>query len=375
MSHSTGQRTELVDSLQAGDAVIVTLASGEQVSGRLTLGATGTGTEPGELLLGDFRVRQLNGWVGGGIADVQRWRSVDGPGLIFDLDEGIYHVGIVAGEPSLSHSGMKTLLTKTAARFRFQTDHRDRSDVRPEFELGSAVHSLVLGAGPGLLDMEVTDWRSPKVRAEAAAARTEGLIPLRSQDYAKAHAMAAAVAKHARAAELLRDGRPEVSAFARDPGTGVMLRARFDWLRDDGRLVDFKTAADASPDRFARRALDFGYYIQDAAYRAVAEWCGVDVAGFEFVLVESEPPYEVSVCHLGPASVELGGLHARKAIDLYAECVASGEWPSYPDESVEVDLPGWALRDLDYTADTEQHSGPASIFAFLDSINPEGLPT
>lgn len=364
MSHSSGQRWPHVDAMQPGDEVVVKLCTGETISGTLT-------GDDKELWLGEVVVRQLNGWVGVQIETVTKRPTITGPGLVYDLDEDIYHAGIVAGEASLSHSGMKTLLAKTAARFRFETDNRDHSDVRPEFELGSAVHTLVLGAGPDLLNMEVTDWKSPKVRAEAAAARREGLIPLRSQDYRKAHAMAAAVAKHRRAYELLRDGEPEVSAFARDPESGVMLRARIDWLRSDGLLVDFKTASDANPANFGRRAMDFGYYVQDAVYRHVLSLCGIEPAGFEFVLVESEPPYEVSVCHLGPASVELGWKHAQHAMAIYAECVATGIWPSHPDESVEVDVPGWALRELDYTETEYKLPGSDEIFTLLDSLNKE----
>ena len=297
--------------------------------------------------------------------------EVEAPGIHHGLDEATYHRGIVAGEPSLSHSGMKALLAKTASKFKWENDHHEEPN-RDDFDLGSATHTLVLGVGPEPYDMGVTDWRKPAVRAERERVKAAGLMPLKSQDYAKAHAMARSVLNHQRAAELLRDGSPEVSMFARDPDSNVMLRARLDWLRDDGRIVDFKTAADANPAHFGRRALDFGYYIQDPTYRHIAEQCGIDVDGFEFVLVESEPPYDVSVCHLGPASKELGWMHAQQAIELFAECMTTGAWPGYPAESVEVDLPYWALRDIDLRNQSESDENPginAGIFEFLDSIN------
>jgi hypothetical protein len=295
---------------------------------------------------------------------------IPGPGLYPNLDEGIYHGGLVAGEPSLSHSGMKTLLNRTASRFRWEIDNRELAETKKEYDVGSAVHTLVLGAGPELVDVGEAIWSGAK-KAEVAAIREAGLIPLKTRDYQRAHAMAAAVARHPSAAALLADGAPEVSAFVRDPDTGVMLRARFDWLRADGRLVDFKTAADANPAHFDSRALRFGYYLQDPTYQRVAEWCGVDVAGFEFVLVDDDPPYDVAVCHLGTASRELGWLHARHAIDLFAECMTTGVWPGYPAESVEVELPGWALRELDYATEPhlEDDAPDGDIFAFLDSIN------
>lgn len=297
--------------------------------------------------------------------------EVSGPGIHHRLDEAAYHRGIVAGEPSLSHSGMKALLKGTASKFKWEIDHHEEPN-RDDFNLGSATHTLVLGVGPEPYDMGITDWRKPAVRAERERVREAGLMPLKSQDFAKAHAMARSVLNHQRAAELLRDGRPEVSMFARDPDTHVMLRVRLDWLRDDGRIVDFKTAADANPAHFGKRALDFGYYIQDPVYSHVTGLCGIDVDGFEFVLVEPEPPYDVSVCHLGPASKELGWMHAQQAIELFAECMTTGVWPGYPAESIEVDLPYWSLRDIDLLEQSESEeraSASAGIFEFLDSIN------
>ena len=57
--------------------------------------------------------------------------------------------------------------------------------------------------------------------------------------------LVAALRRHELASRLLEPGSftPEVSAFARDPKSGVLLRARFDALRHDLTCVDFKTTA------------------------------------------------------------------------------------------------------------------------------------
>ena len=68
-------------------------------------------------------------------------------GLTADVPEQLYHRGVIDGEPSLSHSGMKTLLGKSPAHFRCEIDHPEDREQKKYFDLGSAVHAYALGAG------------------------------------------------------------------------------------------------------------------------------------------------------------------------------------------------------------------------------------
>ena len=43
---------------------------------------------------------------------------------------------------------------------------------------------------------------------------------------------------------------PERSVYARDPETGLWLRARIDWITPDGWLIDLKTARSGEPYAF-----------------------------------------------------------------------------------------------------------------------------
>ena len=641
-------------------------------------------------------------------------------GLTAGVPEGLYHRGVVDGEPSLSHSGMKTLLGKSPEHFRHEVDHPEDREQKKYFDLGSAVHAYVLGAGRELVaeirrgpatrqhpfgsGEPYEDYRTKDCQAKRDHAYSEGLVPILAKDVARVHEMVTALRRHPKAGELLEpgSGTPEVSAFARDPESGVLLRARFDWLRHDGVVVDFKglaldtllptptgwTTMDAvtvgdqlfgsdgspctvtakssvhwnpcyrltfddgstvvcdhehrwavrsgtnryrdevlttqqiastifehgqrhhrvavarsldlpertlpvdpyvlgvwlgdgsrgsgrvtksddelfalveargytvapipdspstsgkaptrtvyglapqlreadvlhakripgeylragrsqriallrglldtdgtwnrtrhqavfssvdealtrqvlelvlglgqratmhkyrahgpvlavdayrvvfrpvglnpfslsrkaslvqtngpgqsdrriivaaepvatvptqcisvdSPDRtylctaamipthnttsklarpagISRSLYDLGYYLQAATYSHVAALCGLELTGFEFVMQETSPPYAPSVFHVGPASVELGRVRMRQAVDLYAECVASGVWPGYPAESVEVDVPFWALRELDAlpaTDDDTDDQVDSAALQLLDHLN------
>ena len=311
-------------------------------------------------------------------------------GLTAGVPEGAYHHGVVDGEESLSHSGMKTLLGRSPAHFRHAIDHPEDREQKKYFDLGSAVHAYVLGAGQELI-AEIRkgpattrqpfgsgdpydDYRTKDCQQKRDDAYSRGLIPILAKDINRVHAMVAALRKHELAADLLKPGEftPEVSAFARDPESGVLLRARFDAMRDDQLLVDFKTTAKlAKPASVGRSVYDLGYYLQAAVYQHVAGLCGVELIGFEFVMQETTPPFAPSVFHVGPASVELGRGRMREAIGLYKQCRDTGVWPGYPAESIEVDVPGWALRELETTYSDDDGPAEPDSYALqlLDELN------
>lgn len=315
-------------------------------------------------------------------------------GLTAGVPEALYHRGIVGGEPSLSHSGMKTILGKTLAHFRREVDHPEDRVQKKEFDLGSAAHAYVLGAAhsSGLAEIRqgpVSDahpfgggaphdsYRTKDAQLKRDAAYAADLVPILAKDISRVEAMVAALRRHSLAGELLApdSGIPELSAVARDPDTGVLLRARFDWWRHDGTAVDFKTISrtSAAPARFGRTGLDNGYYLQAATYIFIAELCGVPLAGFEFVVQETTPPYAASVVHFGPASLELGRRHMRQAINAYAAARDDGVWPGWPEESVEVDVPLWALREAGidtYSTSSDELSGGSTtdVSGLLDDL-------
>lgn len=310
---------------------------------------------------------------------------------IVGLDELVYHRGLVDGEESLSHSGMKTLLSRTPAHFRHEVDHPEDRDAKPEFDLGSAFHAKVLGVGKvvvirksaGKYDRSdygqgdpVKIWAAGDIAAKRALAYSRGDVPLKSSQAELVEAMAAELRRNKMAAELLEQGsgRPELSAFVRDPETGVILRGRVDWWRHDGQLVDVKTAGrvgGAAPSGFGRHGLEYGYHLQAAVYEHIAQLCGFEFRGFHFIVQETTAPFAVSVVHFGPESIELGRLHMRRAIALFAECQTAGVWPGYPAESIEVDVPRWALTQAGIqTSTSSELSGDSNtdVSGLLDDL-------
>ena len=263
------------------------------------------------------------------------------PVIVPDLDEQTYH-----SSPGLSSTGARMLLSN-AAKFDYYRTHPTHRDV---FDLGSAVHTLVLGTGWPIDVLHFDNWQTKAAREAKAESRANGRVPMLGKDFDVVHAMAFSVLNDRRARHFFEsDGMVEASMFAEDPATGVLMRARPDVMTPT-RMVDLKTANDASNDGFRRSAAEYGYQVQEWFYRRVRQIItGAEDRDFVFVVVEKSPPYLVNVIELDAEFAQIGRSQVDRALRLYAECVeryGDGPWPGYgnPDEPDEPNLigpPAW----------------------------------
>lgn len=279
--------------------------------------------------------------------------TLPGPGIHQLTDDEYFGAELAAA--TLSSTGARMLLAPGGpARFRHQAD-AGTVEVKREYDVGHAVHTLVLGSGPEVVLFPGTGknpeaWQKEDDKAAVAALRKAGKVPLRPADHAAALAMAAAVKAHPVAAKLFARGLPERTLIWRDLATGVLCRAKADWLRPDG-IVDLKTAADASPDALTKAVHNHGYAVQAPFYLRGFRALDVDRAigpppFFAFVAVEKEPPYLVHVTQLSERALAWGDRKVGEALEIYRDCTAAGQWPGYPlDEITEIDLPGWVRTE------------------------------
>lgn len=272
---------------------------------------------------------------------------------IYDMTNEEYH----SHRYALSSSGARKLLRPSCpAIFRYEQDHPQPT--KKVWDIGNAAHKLVLGNGPKLQLVDYERWDTKAAKAEVTAAREAGAIPLKRAEYDQVHDMADALRRHP-VASLLFDperGTPERSLFWRDDRTGVMRRARLDWLPNPraGRLIipDYKTCRSADPEKLEKDIEEYGYHQQDDTYRSGAKALGIadDQAAFVFVCQEKTPPYVITVIEVNAAARRIGAARNRRALETFAHCTATGYWPGYSDDVVPVALPGWAeTRDsLEY---------------------------
>jgi hypothetical protein len=173
------------------------------------------------------------------------------------------------------------------------------------------------------------------------AQANDGKVIFKADDWQRLQGAVGSVKAEPRVQQLLTDGRPEVSMFATDPETDVLLKARMDWVapkctvdlktftQQRGKSID-KCVADAIwYERYNWQAYLYSFIrtLQPGAdSRGVGPTARASaVPPFVLVFVESEPPHEVRIRELRPmmngaVSIlwERARADVRELIRLYA---------------------------------------------------------
>jgi len=96
-------------------------------------------------------------------------------------------------------------------------------------------------------------------------------------------------------------------------------------------IADLKTADDASPAGWGKKAFNMGYHVQGAFYMDIVNALPGEGKRNSYlnVVQESDAPFEVSKVRLPEILLRIGRGVYERALRRYAECVTSGKWPGY----------------------------------------------
>jgi hypothetical protein len=282
------------------------------------------------------------------------------PGILTMSDDA-YHAD-PCERPSLSASIAHLLCSRSPAHAR-AAHPRLNPDLRrvekEHFDVGTAAHALLLEGRDAVVVVDAPNWRTKAAQDERDAARAAGQVPLLVHVLADLEAMVAAaheqLAAHRARPPLFSDGKPEQTLVWEEDG--VLCRARLDWLRDDFTAVDDlkTTSRSASPELYSRALFGVGGDVQAAFYaRGVERLTGI-VPEFRWVVVETAPPYALSVIAPAPDLLTIGRDKVEYAIDAWRRCLERDEWPAYSRLVCYAELPAyeearWLEKDLQEAA-------------------------
>lgn len=219
---------------------------------------------------------------------------------------------------------------------------------------GSAIHARVLtpdiykdavAIAEPKLNRRMKDW-------SAFESANGGKVCLTYQEGMQVEALRESVMQYRPARRLLElDSKREISAFWQDE-TGIGCRGRVDLAETkNGILVDLKTTADASPDKFTRSIFDYRYHVQAAYYLdGLAKTGAADFDAsrdwpFIWICVEKEAPFCVGVWAADETMIARGREIYRRELDALKKCIDDDFWPSYRDDAETLRLPRWAMTD------------------------------
>lgn len=254
--------------------------------------------------------------------------------------------------PGLSNSALSTM-ARSMAHYHaiyLAEDRPPRKPPTPAMQAGSFAHTVALEphrvAERYVVRPEWVDLRTKEGKAWAQSV-SAGVQHVTAEQWDTAHSQRDAVLAVPELASLLAEGHSEVSAFWVDTATGSQCKCRPDHVHSLAGskviLLDLKTAADVSPQGFAKSVWAFGYHRQAAFYSAGYEAAsGHEVVAFIFAAVSSEYPFIAVAYMLDDAAMQMGYVQCASALAAEAECRKTGVWPAYGDGVQLLALPGWA---------------------------------
>jgi len=261
-------------------------------------------------------------------------------GFVFDMSNDDYH-----SYGGISKSGLDKI-SRSPAHYKYGA----RKEATRPMAVGTAIHTAILEPERFAAEYCITEAKARTEKAyKGKKAIYGGDFTLTANEGSKIEGMKKSVRLNNQACKLLDgDGNAEVSAICKDPETGVIIRARYDWLTHDRVAVDLKKTQDIRPHKFARSVNDYRYHVQDAMYSFIyKQITGDDLHEFYFLAVEEEPPYSCKLYRLDDLAKEMGAFYFRRDLRTYADCLDSGVWPHPNSGDGIIELNNWAVSQYE----------------------------
>ena len=269
-------------------------------------------------------------------------------------------VGIYTGEQlsneqyhqsaGVSKSGLD-LIDRSPAHFKAKAFESTRA-----MEIGAAIHCAVLEPAVYATQYAVIDCEDRRSAIyKAACKERDASLVLTQAEGDRISGMHDAVYAHGPARAIMdAPGRNELSVYAKDPETGVLVKCRFDRLLDCGIAADLKKTQDARPDAFTKAIDNYRYYVQAAFYMDVYKWAtGETLQAFKFIAIEESAPHGCRVYQIDDLSIEFGRMAYRSALNTYADCLAKDSWPAYAEDEQEIGISNWLVSKIEESMEVQ----------------------
>jgi len=259
------------------------------------------------------------------------------PGIYNDLPADQYHA-----DPAYSFSAIKQAMRSPAHLKAWLTTPPEQT---PAMRIGTLTHLAVLQPdlfGSTTAVAPIVDRRTKEGKSiwEQFQAQNTGKEIITNDEREQLTAMRDSVRIHPAASALLGEGTAEVSVFNQCVETGLPLKARMDWVRENA-IVDLKTTEDASPAGFAKSVSNYRYDLQAAHYRRMLKLQGRGDLPFYLIAVEKEAPFAVAVYRLDEGDLTLADMQMQQQLRAIASCCEFNSWPAYSREVETLTLPKW----------------------------------
>ena len=284
------------------------------------------------------------------------------------IPAAVYHADPCA-VPSLSSHCAATLITRSPAHAWHEHPRLGggKSKTSKAKQRGSLAHELLLQPA-GEVEAGFSVIRADSFRTKAAQRQRDdalacGLVPVLEREFDAAVIICGKLAAQLIDHGIRLDGASELAVFWQEvasDGTIVQCRGMLDHVSFvDGRIVELKTCRSAHPRAIQQAIEAYAYHIQCEAYRRALACIDPTLAGrvqHTWLFCELDPPYVVVPAEAAGSMRKLGESMWLQAVDTWARCIATNDWPSYSRGKVlRVEASPWALeRALETEPDEEE---------------------
>jgi exodeoxyribonuclease VIII len=261
-------------------------------------------------------------------------------GLFPGVEDSVYHAPDCPGKSS---SFFKTLIAETPLH------------AMAKLTKGEETDAMILGRGTHLAVQDPSEFgakytvvpegmrRDPRAKAyQEFLAANPGKHAFTQDEWDTIKSIQTSFFNHP-LSKLLVGAKIEHSGWWTDPSTGVICKCRPDWFID-GVVYDLKTSAKGiGPWAFEKTIADYGYAISAAMYlEGISEILGEKLKKFVLIAAEKSAPYEIIFYDIDHSALEKGASEFRRAIEIYAECEKTGNFPGYSKDFQSIGLPAFA---------------------------------
>lgn len=212
---------------------------------------------------------------------------------------------------------------------------RDRYVVMPEFESKTADGKPSESKNTKYYKDQVEQWKKT-LNPDA--------IVVTQEERESLFGVIDAIVNYKRAANLLKNGKPEICGYWRDDQTGILCRMQADFVSFDGdTLVDVKTVADL--EIFEKSIASYDYPFQMAMYaEGIKNITGKRPKTLVWLAVENKAPFECKVLLVPPEYEEAGNFRYRFAMDKLKKCIDEGKFGGAQDEVEYAKSKDWYIK-------------------------------
>lgn len=255
---------------------------------------------------------------------------------------------------AISASTLEAGIFATPRHVRSRLDRDTAFKPTDAMRVGTAVHLLVCEperSGEVFEKVKGAQWKTTEEENPGKI-----IVPAGSIDTIRA--MAKSIRDHPVVAGWLdgKDGKRDVATdrligierevclFWIDERTGLRCKARMDLWIPGVLFTDIKTTSKIGYGAFSRDAEKRGYHRKMWFYGQGAKTLDPDGIAPEGYIIasESDHPFCTAVYRYLPTALDEAEVQMRRTMDLFGVCLASGVYPGYSEEIIDMDIPRYA---------------------------------